>query len=146
LAPYTLPATIKLIENSPESSRVSPKPVTAVTAMGLTPKSPLTVEPDVVDTPASDKIAKLAALRSKTRSKTANGVALGEALDDIDGIVLGKPDGPVFGEALVASLLVKVGLVLGETLGESLSVMDGLALGDTIEGGAMSTTRGYIRW
>ena len=76
----------EVVEKVPEESRTSPKPVIAVTAIGLVPILPVTREPGVVVTPDLDKMANLTAVPRSTRSTRG---ALGEALGDTLGLLLG---------------------------------------------------------
>jgi len=62
------PVTITLPEDVPAVFCISPKPVIAVTAMGLVPMLPFTVEPTVVVTPDLDKMAKWPAVPRSTES------------------------------------------------------------------------------
>ena len=112
----------------PDESRASPKPVIAVTAMGLVPMLPVTTEPGVVVTADLDKMANSTAVPRSTQS---TGVALGEALGD------------TLGPALGYLLQEAEGLALGdwEALGEALGDADGPSLGETLGGGA-----GYSTW
>jgi hypothetical protein len=130
----------------PEESRTSPKPVIAVTAIGLVPMLPVTRVPGVVVKPDLDKMASSTAVPRSTRStRVALGKALGDTLELSLGFVLEEDNGPALGawEAVGEALGDVDGISLGETEGVALGETLGEALGPAL-GEALGTAEGPL--
>ncbi len=81
MAAYTFPVTRDDVANVPDESSISPNPVMAVLAIGLTPMFPTIEVAPVLEIPDFDRITKLPAVPRFTGARVEDGVDVELELD-----------------------------------------------------------------